>query len=292
VFQPKPGVDPRFVFYVAASQEFTDLANASSEGTRMPRASWSVVKDFEIRDTPIEEQRVIAATLGALDDKIESNLLIIARGLELLDAMAAALTDSLPFVELRSFALLSRATVNPVILKDQLVDHFSLPAFDVAARPERVPANSIMSNKILLSQKSVLVSRLNPRTNRTWWAKPHAGTPALASTEFACLQANGDFDLAALWLAVRVPGFHLELVRRVTGTSGSHQRVRPEDLLSIEVPDVGRLDRDTKERALGLLELVSERRVESVALDRLRDSLLPELLSGRMRVPVAQEDVA
>lgn len=145
-----------------------------------------------------------------------------------------------------------------------------------------------MSNKIRLTGRSILVSRLNPRTDRTWWAEARAHVPALASTEFAVLTASNDLELAGLWLAVRDQYFRDELRRRVTGTSGSHQRVRPDDLLTIEVPDVRGLDPKTKSAAHDLLLLVHERREESAALTALRDTLLPELLAGRIRVPEAE----
>jgi len=81
------------------------------------------------------------------------------------------------------------------------------------------------------------------------------------------------------------------LVRRAGGTSGSHQRVRPDDTLSIDVPDINQLDSSAKRRALALLDLIQHRRVESTRLGDLCDVLLPELLSGRIRVPEAREVV-
>jgi len=93
-------------------------------------------------------------------------------------------------------------------------------------------------------------------------------------------------------LAVRDEFFQGELARRVTGTSGSHQRVRPDDLLSIEVPDVSKLTKEVRERALGLLELAEQKRNEVASLERLRDMLLPDVLSGWVKVPQADEVVA
>lgn len=291
VFQPKPGVDGRFLFYVAASQEFSDTATSSSEGTRMPRASWSVVKDFEVRDVSPAEQRGIATTLGALDDKIESNRRIIGVINELLDVRALQLGSELPRAALGELVGSSTETVNPLKLGVQVVDHFSLPAFDSLHMPERIIASKIMSNKLAISATCILISRLNPRVNRTWLAIPEPGIPALASTEFLCVQPGGGVELGAIWLALRDEYFISELRRRVTGTSGSHQRVRPADALAIEVPDVRMIDRAEKLETTALLEIAYQKQVENQRLSRLRDTLLPELLSGRIRVPEAQEVV-
>lgn len=292
VFQPKPGVDPRFLFYVAASQEFSNIATSSSEGTRMPRASWSVVKDFEVRDMTGVEQRAISATLGALDDKIESNRRAVRLVNDLLDSMAFLVGSKLPTVALGDLVASSSQTVNPLKLGDQVVDHFSLPAFDSMHMPERIAASEIMSNKLAISEPCILISRLNPRVNRTWLAIPEPGYPALASTEFLCVLPKGRVDIGAIWLTLRDEFFISELRRRVTGTSGSHQRVRPNDALSIEVPDVRKIDETEKLKATALLEIAHQRKAENQQLSRLRDSLLPELLSGRIGVPNAQEIMA
>ncbi len=148
-----------------------------------------------------------------------------------------------------------------------------------------------MSNKLLLSGPSILVSRLNPRFNRTWWIVPEDGVASFASTEFTCLTASTPADLASVWLAVRDSYFRDEIARRVTGTSGSHQRIRPDDMLAIEVPDTRQLSESAKLDALRLLDLLHQKRREILRLSELRDTLIPSLLSGRIHVAEANESV-
>ncbi|MCB8045098.1 hypothetical protein JM654_15900 [Microbacterium oxydans] len=137
-----------------------------------------------------------------------------------------------------------------------------------------------------MPQHAVLLSRLNPRFNRTWWATAGAETSALASTEFLVLTSKYSLELAAVWLAVRDRFFREELPKRVTGTSGSHQRVRPDDVLAIGVPDFRSAPPEVKQSALALLMRAESLRIESDRVTTLRDTLLSELLSGRMRIPV------
>ena len=73
VVRPAKGVDARYLFYVMASQGFVDAAMQGSEGTRMPRAQWGHVSRIKLQVPPIAEQRAIADVLGTLDDKIEQN---------------------------------------------------------------------------------------------------------------------------------------------------------------------------------------------------------------------------
>lgn len=281
--------DYRYIFYqlLNARTQITDLAN----GAAQQNLSAGTIKALLIPVPPIDEQRGIAAALGALDDKIESNRSAIGIAGHLLDALGVALADTLASVPLASLIKVKRVAVDPTSLGDAQVDHYSLPAFDEGARPERVAASTIMSGKLAVTKPSILVSRLNPRFNRTWWAVPTEGVPALASTEFACITTGTREELAAVWLAVRDEYFRGEVVRRASGTSGSHQRVRPEDLLAIDVPDVRELSPYAQVEALALLDLIHGHRTESVKLAQLRDALLPELLSGRIRVPECREAV-
>ncbi len=285
-------VDPRFLSYALSLLETRAWISGHAVGATMPNLNTEILREVPVVLPEIEEQRGIAATLGALDDKIASDRRLVDFSSDLLDAIAAQVSSDLPPLPLGGLVEQPRDSVNPARLGDAIVEHFSLPAFDAGAIPERVQASTILSSKLLLVRRSILVGRLNPRFNRTWWVTPDAALPALASPEFLCLQAVDDESLAALWLAVRTDAFRAELAHRVTGTSGSHQRVRPEDAVAIEVPDVGRLPRETKARALALLKAMEQKRQESERLAALRDALLPELLSGRIRVPDAAEAVA
>jgi type I restriction enzyme S subunit len=73
VVRAKSGTDQRYLYYWMASEEFVETASRASEGTKMPRAQWEFVEQIqqELPDEP--EQRAIAGILGALDDKIELN---------------------------------------------------------------------------------------------------------------------------------------------------------------------------------------------------------------------------
>jgi len=70
VVRPKLGIDRNFLFYWMASEEFVNNATDTSEGTRMPRAKWDIVSKFEILERSLDEQRAIGNLLRALDDRI------------------------------------------------------------------------------------------------------------------------------------------------------------------------------------------------------------------------------
>jgi type I restriction enzyme S subunit len=75
----------------------------------------------------------------------------------------------------------------------------------------------------------------------------------------------------------------------VTGTSGSHQRVKPESLLSIEVviPPESLIKAFTSVFR-PLLMSTNANIKQSRELANTRDALLPKLLSGELAVPVSR----
>ncbi|NHB69346.1 restriction endonuclease subunit S [Perlabentimonas gracilis] len=87
VVKAKNGVNSKYLFYLFATDEFTQLANSGSTGTRMPRADWKHLSEtlWNIPDLPT--QTAIASILSSLDEKIELNN-AINRNLE---ALAQAL---------------------------------------------------------------------------------------------------------------------------------------------------------------------------------------------------------
>lgn len=73
VTRAKEGVDQGFLYYCMASQSFIDFADSGSIGTRMPRTQWEWVSRYKIPLPLLPEQRRIAHILGTLDKKIELN---------------------------------------------------------------------------------------------------------------------------------------------------------------------------------------------------------------------------
>lgn len=71
VLSARTGVDPRFLFYLAANPSFVDACAAAASGTRMPRADWSFAAARPVLLPPVDEQRRVAAFLGTMDDRID-----------------------------------------------------------------------------------------------------------------------------------------------------------------------------------------------------------------------------
>lgn len=115
---------------------------------------------------------------------------------------------------------------------------YSLPAFDNAKTPEILDGSEILSNKLQIQDGDILVNKLNMRFKRVW---PVDGLfpNSICSTEFVPLCPKENIDRNYLLYVLLSDDFTRLLSGMRTGTSGSHQRVKPEWILGyrFELPD-------------------------------------------------------
>ena len=71
VVKPKGETDNVFLFYFFANTALVDISYSSSSGTRMPRADWTFLSETSWNLPPLPEQKSIAEVLSSLDDKID-----------------------------------------------------------------------------------------------------------------------------------------------------------------------------------------------------------------------------
>jgi Type I restriction modification DNA specificity domain len=273
--------ETRFWYYALQ----TCRLNEHRTGSGQPLLNQGILRDVSVWAVAAHERRRISELLGALDHKIAANERVIEAAESLMVATAGSVSD---YVPLSVLASRSTAFREPDEF-DDLIAHFSLPAFDDGAKPQRVNAASVQSGKFVLSEPSVLFAKLNPRIPRIWNVLSLPYEMALASTEFVVLRPIG-VDTSALWSAVRQREISDTLQRQVAGTSRSHQRIQPSDLLGVQVRDVRRLDAAATRAITSLGAMCHARRAESARLAALRDELVPLLVSGRVAVRHGETD--
>ena len=105
---------------------------------------------------------------------------------------------------------------------------------------------------------------------------------ALASTEFVVLRPIG-VDTSALWSAVRQPDVSEPLQQQVAGTSGSHQRIQPRDLLDVRVRDVRRLSAAAAQTITAWVRCATRAAPNPRGCPLCATPLLPLLISGELR---------
>ena len=185
-----------------------------------------------------------------------------------------------------------RDQVNPLTSPDVLFHHYSLPAFDDGQTPKLEYGESIKSLKSRVPAGMILLSKLNPEIERVWMVDARPGERAVCSTEFLVLRARSPFARNYVYCLARSPIFRQQIESLVTGTSKSHQRAQVDSILNLSVVVPPSSIVSAFERtATGLLERTFVCRRESRTLAALRDTQLPKLISGELRVEDAERFV-
>lgn len=82
VYRPRPGIESRYIGYVVLSDYFLSQVNASTYGTKMPRANWEFIKTVPTMLPSQDEQRRIADYLdretARIDTLIEKQRALLA----------------------------------------------------------------------------------------------------------------------------------------------------------------------------------------------------------------------
>lgn len=160
---------------------------------------------------------------------------------------------------------------------------FSLPAFDLGKIPSQDFGVEIKSGKYWVIENVVLVSKLNPITPRIWLPQIIDECNSVCSTEFMPFEPIKAHHRYYLYSLMCSDNMKLEIQSRVTGTTGSHQRVQPKKIakLPILLP---------KEELIVMYSSFTgvifgkeqENLNVNMKLSKLRDMLLPKLISGEL----------
>ncbi|TDV30463.1 restriction endonuclease subunit S [Stenotrophomonas sp. CC22-02] len=247
---------------------------AIEQGQDPLRAAMCVISgkiDAELDQMPSEQRDQLAATAALFPSEVEeSELGVIPKGWRV--------------VSFGEIAEQGKGSVNPLATPSKIFTHYSLPLFDKAQLPLQEPGGEIKSNKTPVPDNCILISKLNPRIPRIWLIG-EAGKEAVCSTEFIVWTPRQSESESFVYCLASSPAFNDAMCQLVTGTSNSHQRVRPEQLAKIRAIAA---DDDVIPRfsiaVKPLLRNLLQRRENVRTLSVLRDTLLPKLLSGELAV--------
>ncbi|MER6804607.1 MULTISPECIES: restriction endonuclease subunit S [Streptomyces] len=274
-------IDSRYLRYWALSSEFHSQLKAMAHGTDMaPYLSLSDQKRIEITLPAIEQQRDISDILGALDDKIATNerivtttqLLIQARYLQAINKES----NPKPLGDLVEFHNRKRV---PLSSRQRAEIPGPYPYYGAAGVVDYIRDFIFSGPHLLVGEDgSVITAERKPVTQYVWgdfWVNNHAHvlTGREISTELLTVALQFT-DVAAL----------------VTGAVQPKLNMR--NLMRLEVPlptekQTATLDKEFCEATA----LIRRRSDESRTLADLRDTLLPQLMSGKLRVRDAEKIV-
>ena len=299
--------DPYYLYYYLKQLDLTRL----DSGTGVPSMTFDSYYNIKVCLPNIDKQRAVGQLLSVVDDKIQLNKRINDN----LEAMAKQLydywfvqfdfpnEDGKPYkssggamvwneklkreipkgwsgVSLKDLALTSRNAITPV--ENEVYQHFSIPSFDAYGSYSLDNGSDIKSDKFVLQEGQLLVSKLNPWFNRVVWVPK--GTNMIGSTEFVVLNPNNESESGYIYSVIKSPKFIAYCSQAATGTSHSQRRVSPDILMAFKVV----YEQGVVQKYGCLIEKIQKQQAELLSeiamLTKQRDELLPLLMNGQASI--------
>ena len=282
--------DYKYIYYYLHSIK-PELNSMAEIGCTRRALTKEMLEQITIPLPPLPEQRAIAGVLSSLDDKID----LLHRQNKTLEGMAEAIYRHY-FVEHRDsswqecrvidIANHIKNGINPMQNPNSLYYHYSIPAFDESHNPIRELGGQIQSNKYKVIKSTILFSKLNPHKDKRIWLVPdEIPENSVCSTEFQVIGPKNDKYLFFLFGFLNNPENYNEIAAGVGGTSGSHQRIDPATIFGLKsfIPDNSTIA-EFNYTTIPIFNKINLNRKSVISLNHLRDTLIPKLMSGEVRV--------
>lgn len=267
---------------------FKDFMLSHSAGATRKAITKGQILSFPIALPPLPEQRRIAGVLGALDDKIESNCAQQRIGEQLLRAVIEGILGQFSeadFISFDAYCTQSKESVRPENIGngDKYIALEHMPRGSVFLNSwETAKLAGIASNKTRFRHGDLLFGKLRPYFKKVGVA-PVSG---VCSTDILVIRPRLPEFLPFIAVIASSDALIDSISASATGTRmprASWKEIAtwpvpqiPDETLTVLLHPANQL--------MAFLETLS---LQNLKLAQLRDALLPELMSGRMRVDEA-----
>ena len=289
LLRPDPAqVDSDFLFYLLTSSEQQERLISMAAGSTVAHLNVADVRAFRLPALPsMAEQRAIAEVLGALDDKIAANTKL-AETIEQLGRAKLTRLGINEEPEGESVFLDAYFDFNPrrsaVCDETVLIDMQALPTSQpLVSRWSKGPKRGgarFMNGDTLLARITPCLE--NRKTGFVDFLSD--GEVGIGSTEFIVVRSRAGIPLGTSYFVATSDRFRDFAIQNMVGTSG-RQRVSASDIARFELNPIAATDLvEFGEWADANLKVLGALRDENRTLAATRDALLPQLMSGKLRV--------
>ncbi len=272
--------DPEFVYYAFTSPGQREYMFTHAIRTGVPHTNLGILREATLLLPPLVEQRAIAEILGALDDKIESNgRMLTALSMLTRTLYESALHHGVTETTVGKIAEFHNNRRVPLSAMERAEMPGDYPYFGATGIFDRVGRYLFDRIIALVGEDGSVVNEDGSPVVQYVWGKSWVNNHAHVLT---------GVDVTTELLVIALG--HSDVRPFVTGAVQAKLSMR--NLKSVPILLPPGVTQQSLERTL--TELFERRRAaedESRTLAAFRDSLLPELLSGQLRVPEAREKV-
>ena len=281
----KEDVDIDFIYYVVTNKQFKDTISRLATGTTIKNVSLETMRNYEFFMPSLENQKKISSILKSIDDKIAINCQINDN----LEQQASNLfQDWLNNCE--NSIMLRELTDNVLDYTPNTHEHvYLLNSSDVTegqftVLPLTPNINLKGQFKKRFKKGDILYSEIRPR-NRHYAYCYFDADKYIASTRLIVLRAKPEKLTSSILLYqyLMLNNVFEEFTLKTESRSGTFPQGNYEDLSSIKVP-YGASQEKIAKALESIYKQLWTNLEENERLEALRDSLLPKLMSGELKI--------
>lgn len=287
LMRPNPDlVDSRFLYYLLSSPQEQDRIQALAAGSTVAHLNVADIRSLEINVPTLEIQGAIAEVLGALDDKIAANTKLsemIDASLRLQYQHAMQKPEPAPRPLLEVFAVQFGEAFKGENFSEPGSGRPLIRIRDLKTYTSQVWTTESRTKETLVTPGDVLVG-MDAEFRPTTWL----GEPGMLNQR-VCRVKSKFGGPAFVREALRKPLDTIENYK--TGTTVIHLNKKDLEDNSINIPEADALrafNESTESLYATRVALAKESRI----LSATRDVLLPQLMSGKLKIKQAEEIVA
>ncbi len=308
-FRPSSQITSSYLYFLLSQDLFFDFVMLGAKGTKMPRGDKSHILQWPILLPSLSVQCKVASILKSLDDKIENNRRIN----ENLEQQAQALFKSW-FIDFEPFkngkfveselglipegwrvgCLNEIAIINPLrpLKRGQQTTYLDMKNMPTTGSFPTNWETKEYSGGMKFMNSDTIMARITPCLENGKVAFVNfleKEEIAFGSTEYIVMTTKESFMPELLYFLCRDDSFKGYATKNMNGSSG-RQRVSGETIGNYKIPIP---PKDIIEPLApfysGVMNIIRKNGMESRRLAELRDTLLPRLMSGELKVNEIEE---
>lgn len=289
--EPKNQVDRDFVYYCLVDSDFGDFVqNNIDSHSAQENISGTSLGRYPINSPPLSEQKAIASVLSSLDDKID----LLHRQNKTLEAMAEALFrqwfveeagEDWPFVKVGDFVStnISSLTKSNSIQCIKYLDTGSLTEGKIESYQEMNIDEAPSRARRIVKHKDILISTVRP--NHKHYGILHDPYHDLVVSTGFCVISCKNICPYFLYIFLTSDDMTEYLHSIAEGSTSTYPSLKPSDIEALEfnLPPKQKMEQFScyANSAWGKID---KNYKQIRTLEQLRDTLLPKLMSGEVRV--------
>ena len=311
IVSTKKEFDINYIYY-SLKLELDRLKNRS-QGSQTKFLTMPIINSIQIRNTKFEDQIKISSLMYKIDKKIYKLKFINEKIRNLIQLMynywflqfdypnskgrpykssggkmiwnnklKTEIPENWEVKKLSDLITLGKKTIEPMQFPNVSFNYFNIPWFDKHNSYQIEKGINIKSNKFIVEENDILISKLNPKFNRVIYSSKIKNL--ICSTEFVIWKNESKFLKNYYYSLSKNKLFNKYIVQSSTGTSNSHRRINPKIMMDFKIAYNERIFQKYGKEVNSLIQLLSINEKETQKLQNKLSNFLPLLINGQIKI--------